>query len=77
MGDFFGTDKVAFDIISQRFVGTPAQTRHYERFSHALKEVIDARVWGGIHFRTADTQGAVIGKKDAQWLRKHYFGPAG
>jgi hypothetical protein len=23
----------------------------------------DARVWSGIHFRTADTQGAVLGKK--------------
>jgi hypothetical protein len=41
-----------------------------------LKEIIDARVWGGIHFRTADVQGAVIGKKVAQHLRKHYFGQA-
>ena len=73
MREFFGTDKVNFDIVSQRFVGTPAQTRHYSRFTQALKEVIDARVWGGIHFRTADTQGAVIGRKVAHWLRKHYF----
>ncbi len=29
----------------------------------AIKEVIDARVWSGIHFRTADVQGAVLGKK--------------
>ena len=74
---FFGTDKIAFDIVSGRFPGTPAQTRHFDRFSHALKEVIDARVWGGIHFRTADTQGAVIGRKVAHWLRKHHFRPVG
>jgi hypothetical protein len=70
--DFFGTDKVAFDVHSARF---PGQPRHFERFSDALKEIIDARVWGGIHFRTADVQGAVIGKKVAHWVRKHYFQP--
>ena len=47
------------------------------RFSDALKEIIDARVWGGIHFRTADVQGTVIGKKVAHWLEKHYFQPVG
>ena len=72
--DFFGTDKLAFDITSTRFPSTP---RHYDRCSQALKEVIDARIWGGIHFRTADTAGAVIGKKVAQWEQKHYFQPIG
>jgi hypothetical protein len=70
MRDFFGTDRIAFDIVSSRF---PGQPRHYERFSQALQEVIDARVWGGIHFRTADVQGAVLGKKVARWEEKHYF----
>jgi hypothetical protein len=77
MQEFFGTDKIGFDVVSSRFPGTPAQTRHYDRFSHALKEVIDARVWGGIHFRTADVQGAVLGKKVAYWERKHFFQPVG
>ena len=77
MRRFFGTDKVEFDVVSSRFPGTPAQTRHFERFSDALAEIIDSRVWGGIHFRTADVQGAVIGKKVAKWLRKHYFQPTG
>jgi hypothetical protein len=69
---FFGTDEVAFDVHSGRF---PGQPRHFGRFSGALKEIIDARVWGGIHFRTADVQGAVIGKKVARYLRWHYFQP--
>ena len=71
-GEFFGTDKVAFDVNSGRF---PGQPRHFDRFSRALKEVIDARVWGGIHFRTADVQGTVLGKKVAHWMEKHYFQP--
>jgi len=67
--DFFGTDKVTFTIPSSKSL-TP---RTFDRFSAALEEVIDARVWGGIHFRTADVQGAVLGKKVAHLLRKHSF----
>ena len=76
MREFFGTDKIAFDVVSGRSLnGVAIPPRHFERFSHAIKEVIDARVWGGIHFRTADVQGAVMGKKVAKWVRKHYFQP--
>jgi PAP2 superfamily len=71
---FFGTDKVELDLFSTRF---PGQPRHFDRFSHALKEVIDARVWGGIHFRNADVQGAVIGKKVARLAMREYFQPIG
>jgi hypothetical protein len=69
--DFFGTDRIAFSAFSNR----TRTTRSYDRFSDALKEVIDARVWSGIHFRTADVQGAVLGKKVAHWLEKHDFQP--
>jgi hypothetical protein len=71
--DFFGTDDIGFDIVSSRFAGTPAQTRHFASFSEALEEVIDARVWGGIHFRAAGIQGAALGRKVARWERQHYF----
>ena len=54
MAEFFGTDKMTFDAFSSRFPGEP---RHFDGFSDCLKEIIDARVWGGIHFRTADVQG--------------------
>jgi PAP2 superfamily len=74
MRTFFGKDKIAFDIVSTRF---PTQPRHYTSFSEALQEVIDARVWGGIHFRTADVQGAELGAKVARYERKHFFQPVG
>jgi len=50
--------------------------RTYDRLSYALKEIIDARVYGGIHFRTACVQGAVLGRKVAHWEGTHYFQPA-
>jgi hypothetical protein len=67
--NFFGNDRIAFSAFSNK----SCTTRSFDRFSHALKEVIDTRVWAGIHFRTADRQGAALGKKVAHYLRKHYF----
>jgi hypothetical protein len=69
--NFFDTDKIAVSAFSNK----SCTTRSFERFSDMLSEVIDARVWAGIHFRTADTQGAVLGKKVAQYMKKHYFQP--
>jgi hypothetical protein len=69
--NFFGTDKIAVSAFSNK----SCTTRTFERFSDILSEVIDARVWAGIHFRTADIQGAVLGKKVAHHLEKHYFQP--
>jgi hypothetical protein len=72
--DFFGKDKIEFDIVSGRTLnGAPIPKRHFSSFSDALQEVVDARVWGGIHFRTADEQGAKLGKQVAQWMRVRYF----
>ena len=38
-----------------------------------LDEVIEARIWGGIHFRTGDLQGAKLGERVARWERRYYF----
>jgi PAP2 superfamily len=69
---FFGTDRIAFSASSNKS-GT---TRTFHRFSDALQENINARVWAGIHFRTADIQGARLGEKVARYLHKHYLQPA-
>jgi hypothetical protein len=70
MRNFFGTDRIAFDVVSGRFPGRP---RHFDRFSEAIDEVIEARIWGGIHFRKADVAGAQLGEQVARWERRHYF----
>ena len=69
--NFFGTDRIGFSAFSNK----SCTTRSFDRFSDALEEVIDARVWSGIHFRTADEQGARLGKKVAHYLKAHYFKP--
>jgi hypothetical protein len=41
-------------------------TRSYRSFSQAVDEVIDARVYSGIHFRNADEAGAELGRAVAR-----------
>jgi hypothetical protein len=68
---FFG-DRTRFGVTSSRF---PGETRYFDRFSEALKEIIEARIWAGLHFRTADVQGKILGRKVAHYMAKHYFQP--
>ena len=51
-------------------------TRTFHSLSDALQENINARVWAGIHFRTADLQGVKLGTTVARYLHQHYFQPA-
>jgi hypothetical protein len=69
--NFFGTDRIAFSAFSP----SSGTTRSFTSFSQALQEVIDSRVWGGIHWRTADVVGARLGKRVARWERGRYFKP--
>jgi hypothetical protein len=69
---FLHSDRMELSIHSGRF---PNQPREFSSLSEVMREIIDARVWGGIHFRTADVQGAVMGKKVAHWQDRHYFNP--
>jgi len=64
---FFGTDDVRFGATNA--VGI---TRNYTTFSQAVEEVVNARVWSGIHFRNADEQGAAIGERVAR-SQEHGF----
>jgi hypothetical protein len=47
------------------------------RSLHRLeRRVLNARVWAGIHFRTADREGARLGATVARYEHRHYFQPA-
>jgi hypothetical protein len=57
---FFGSDAV---VVSVTFPPVFGITRTYSRFSEITEEVDNARVWGGIHFRSADKDGTAVGRK--------------
>ena len=54
---FFGTDEMGmpFYLTSSRF---PADQRFFSRFSDVTNEILEARIWAGIHYRNADAQSA-------------------
>jgi hypothetical protein len=81
---YFGTDKYAFQLTSPGVpanpavgnpIGVPGSTRSYTRFTDVIDDTINGRILNGFHFRSADVQGAWIGKKAAQWLDKNFFAP--
>jgi hypothetical protein len=64
--------------ITSTFVnpGGPA-TRTFSSFNQALDEIVEARIWAGLHFRTADVQGRQLGTNVANFAAANYFEPVG
>ena len=70
---FFGTNDMSFDVTRPNVPSVGAVTRHYEQFTAVIDDTIDARVFQGIHFRSADVQGARIGRDVARWLSTNFL----
>jgi hypothetical protein len=70
---FFGTDNIHFTLDS-RVTGT---TREYDRFHDAVKDVNQARVLVGFHFRNSDQEGSSLGRKVGHYVVEHLFRPLG
>ena len=51
-------------------------TRHYDFAADIQHDAVDARVFSGIHFRTADEVAITMGAQVANWALDHYFAPA-
>jgi len=64
---YFG-DQTAFSLTSELTAGV---TRYYSSFSGAVDEVRDARVFGGIHFRSACLDGQALGRRVAAYILEH------
>ena len=68
MQHFYGRDDVTFSGTTPGNV-----TRQFASFSQMVDDIVDARVWSGIHFRIADTEGAKVGRRVAHWGNRHAF----
>jgi hypothetical protein len=64
--------------ITSTFVnpGGPA-VRTFETFTQPLAELIEARIWAGLHYRSADVQGQALGRNVAKYGAANYFQPVG
>jgi hypothetical protein len=75
LADYYGTDHVAFAVPNAPPPPLMPITRSYTSFSQAADEIVDARVWGGIHFRTADEAGVKVGRQVSHWREGRFFAP--
>ena len=74
MKHFYGRDEATFTGTTPGTATTPGgMTRQFTSFSQLPDDIVEARIWSGIHFRFADTEGAKIGRKVAHWGNQHAF----
>jgi hypothetical protein len=74
---FFRGDWLRFEInkATSPVVAICTNPRVYRRFSEAADEVVDARIYLGIHFRFADEASRRQGTQVAYWAFSHYLRP--
>jgi hypothetical protein len=71
--EFFGTKRLPGGITLTGAAGHP--DRQFDSTDDIVKEIIDARVYNGVHYRTSVVEGTILGRKVAQWVAKFYFQP--
>jgi hypothetical protein len=71
---FFGTDEISFEATSIPF---PGEIRTFSSLSQALDELIEARIWAGLHYRTANVQARILGRNVADYATDNFFQPVG
>jgi VCPO second helical-bundle domain len=66
---FLGTNQIDYTVPSITGLGD----RHFDRVQDLEYEVTNARIWGGIHYRTAVEDGTQLGMKVANQVLAHHF----
>jgi hypothetical protein len=78
--EFLGTDDIDLDLRGFDAAGPPGNlnaVRHNETADELRSEVVDARLWGGIHYRFSSEAGVQLGRKVAHYGLNHAFKATG
>ena len=71
-----GTRKIQVDIPGATGGATTlTTTRHYKTASDLRHEIVNARVWAGLHFRNSAVVGVRLGQAVAEYALDNYFQP--
>ena len=71
---FFRRDELSFQMTTTNALALQ-KTRSFTRLSQAEQEVVDARVYVGIHYRNSDNTARAQGRRVSDWIFRHYFRP--
>ena len=69
-----GTDQIDFTLTSSATKDT-LPTQHFATTKEYIDEVLNARIWGGLHFRGSDNAGVDVGNQVADWTLARNFQP--
>jgi hypothetical protein len=74
---FFLDAPGSFVITSRSALLTAAESkvRTFDTLSQPMAEVIEARIWAGLHYRSSDVAGQVLGGKVARYGIENYLQP--
>ena len=72
---FYGTRNLSFSFDTTVAGISPAGMVHSYSSIDDLIDESEARIWGGMHFRTSVNHGSELGTKTGQWIMQHHFGP--
>ena len=70
--NFFGTDDITFTVDSD---GAPGHFRTFNKLSAAANESGMSRIYGGIHFQSANQWGLASGRAAADYITSHLLLP--
>jgi hypothetical protein len=75
--EFFGTDHLTITLsgAATRTAPPVLTDRVFDSTDDIVEEIINARVYNGVHYRTSVINGATLGGKVAGWVAKHHFRP--
>jgi hypothetical protein len=79
VASFFGTNKVTWTLsVPRTSVPALTQTEYtYDQLNSLMRDVEDARVFGGLHWRQSLRHGAQVGRRVSAYVTRHYFGAIG
>ena len=75
---FLGTNQIDLDIhgfVAAGPAGNLNAVRHFDMPNDLRHEIIDARLWAGLHYPFSGVAGVVLGRNVAKYDLRHAFRP--
>ena len=76
LSEFLGTERIDVNIRGFDAAGAAGNldaVRHFDSAEQLRREIIEARLWAGLHFRASSEAGVDLGQKVAQYALNHAF----
>jgi hypothetical protein len=77
--EFLGTNRIDVDIRGFDAAGPAGNmnaVHHFDKANELRREIVNARLWAGLHYRGSSEAGVDLGRSVAKYDLKHAFRPA-